>query len=182
MEVVIVRPPAVYGPRDRETLGFFRLAAAGILPRLAGRDLRLVMVHVEDLARGIAAAAIAPGAAGRTFHLCHREVLTLGRVLGTMADALGVRGRTVTLPRGLLHAAAFLSEQVASLAGAVPAFAADKAREIAAPDWVADPAAAREGLGWQARIAAAEGIPSTARWYRENGWLAGAGIGSGADR
>ncbi len=171
LEVVVVRPPAVYGPRDRETLPFFRIAATGLLPRLPGRDLRLVLVHVSDLAAGVLAAAAIPGAAGGTFHLCHPEVVELGGMLGVMARAAGRNGRTVPLPRGLIRGAAFLSEQVASLTGRLPALAMDKAREVTAPAWVADPSAARRVLGWEARIPSCDGIPSTASWYRERGWL-----------
>jgi nucleoside-diphosphate-sugar epimerase len=170
-EVVVVRPPAVYGPRDRETLEFFRIAARGLRPRFAGRDLRLVLVHAEDLAAGIAAAAVAPGAAGGTFHLCHPEVLELGAVLDLMGRAVGRAGLALTLPRALVHAASVAAEAAASLTGRIPALSRDKAREIAAPAWVADPGAAERVLGWSARIAAAEGIPATAKWYREKGWL-----------
>jgi nucleoside-diphosphate-sugar epimerase len=171
MEVVVVRPPAVYGPRDRETLEFFRIAARGWRPRLLGRDLRLVLVHVADLARGIAAAAEAPGAAGGTFALCHPEVAAFGAVLDAMARALGREGRALPIPRPLLRAAGFVADQVASLSGTVPVLSADKAREITAPGWVADPSAARRALGWEARIPLSEGIPATVRWYRERGWL-----------
>ena len=171
MEIVVVRPPAVYGPRDRETLEFFRFAARGLRPRMAGRDLRLVLVHVEDLADGIAAAAAAPGAAGGTFHLCHPEVVTMGAVLDLMARGLRREGRALPVPRALLFGAAFLSEAVASLPGRVPDLSLDKARELAAPAWVADPAAAARALGWRARIGVAAGIPATAAWYREKGWL-----------
>ncbi len=171
MEVVVVRPPAVYGPRDRETLEFFRIAARGLRPRFAGRDLRLVMVHVEDLAAGIAAAVAAPGAAGGTFDLCHPEVLTLGGTMDLMARAVGRAGIPLPLPRALLHGAAAALEALASLTGGIPGLSADKAREIGARAWIADPSEAARVLGWRARIAAAEGIPATAAWYRAKGWL-----------
>ncbi|HEU4394182.1 MAG TPA: NAD(P)-dependent oxidoreductase [Planctomycetota bacterium] len=171
MEVVVVRPPAVYGPRDRETLEFFRIAARGLRPRMAGRDLRLSLVHATDLARGLVAAVEAPEAAGGVFHLCHPEVLALGEVLDRMAAALGRPGRALPIPRALLAAVAFASEHAASLADRVPALAVDKARELLRPAWVADPGRARRLLGWEARIPSAEGIPATARWYREAGWL-----------
>ena len=145
--------------------------AAGIRPRLAGRDLRVSLVHAGDLARGLVAAVEAPGAAGGVFHLCHPEVLALGEVLDRMGDALGRPGRALPIPRALLAAAAFASEHAASLLDRVPAFAVDKARELVRPAWVADPSAARRALGWEARIPVSEGIPATARWYREAGWL-----------
>jgi len=172
MEVVVVRPPAVYGPRDRETLEFFRLAARGLRLRLGPPDLRLTLVHVLDLVEGIRLAAEVPAARGGTFHLAAAEVLTLGGVMDAMAAALGARGREVTLPRAVLRGAAFLVEHAASLAGAIPALSIDKVRELGARAWVADPSAAAAVLGWRARIRAAEGIAATAAWYRARGWIA----------
>lgn len=171
MEVVVVRPPAVYGPRDRETLEFFRIARAGVRARFPFGDLRLVLVHVEDLAEGIAAAAESPGAAGGTFHLCHGETATLGGVMDLMAAALGRRGFPLRVPRTLLWGAAALQEALAAATGRIPDLSFDKVRELTAPAWTADPAAAKRVLGWEARIPLAEGIPGTARWYREAGWL-----------
>jgi nucleoside-diphosphate-sugar epimerase len=171
IEVVIVRPPAVYGPRDRETLEFFLAARSGMRLRLAGRDLLLSLVHVEDLARGLVAAATVPAAAGRAFHLCHGEVLRMGGVLDLMARSLGVKGRAVALPRAMVTLAGFAFDHAYSLRGSVPPLTRDKAREITARCWLSDPGSAREVLGWEARIPAAEGIPSTANWYRNEGWL-----------
>jgi dihydroflavonol-4-reductase len=172
LEVVVVRPPAVYGPGDRETLSFFRIAAAGFRPRLAGRDLRLSLVHAEDLGDGLAAAAAAPAAAaGRVYHLCHREVLTFGGVMDAMAAAVGTRGRAVVLPRALLRGAGAVAEVAAALLGRIPDFGRDKARELVARAWTADPSTAARDLGWTARILSSEGIPATAAWYRERGWI-----------
>ncbi len=173
MDIVIVRPPAVYGPRDRETLPFFRLAAAGWRPRLAGRDLRLSLIHAEDLARGVVAAATEEGATGGTFHLAHREILTLGGVLDAMGDAQGVPGRPVRLPRAALRLAASLGDLLAAALPLSPPLTVDKAREMAARAWICDPASACVRLRWEARIPAAAGVASTAAWYRDHGWLPG---------
>jgi nucleoside-diphosphate-sugar epimerase len=171
MEVVVVRPPAVYGPRDRETLRFFEAAAAGWRPRMAGTDLRLSLVHVEDLARGIVAAASCAAAAGRTYHLCHPEVLELGAVLDRMGEAVGRPGRSVRVPRFLLWAAGFAGEQVAALRGVTPDLCLDKVRELAAPAWIADPSAAARDLGWsvERRAGRRRGHPLHGRVVRPGG-------------
>ena len=64
IEVVILRAPAVYGPRDAEMLRFFRMARRGVLPVPGGPDRPLQLVHVQDLARAVAAAVFAPDARG----------------------------------------------------------------------------------------------------------------------
>ena len=57
---VILRPPAVYGPRDRDTLLLFRLVKQGLMPLPRGGENRLSIIHVEDLAIGIVRAAETP--------------------------------------------------------------------------------------------------------------------------
>src|SRR5579863_3902805 len=61
---VVVRPSAVYGPRDRDVLAAFRLAARGLAIRTGPRGQQLAMIHVHDLAQGLAAAGRTAGAAG----------------------------------------------------------------------------------------------------------------------
>src|SRR5581483_8675949 len=51
LPITIVRPPVVYGPRDRDTLLVFRAARFGLVPRL-GPLACLSIVHVDDLVRG----------------------------------------------------------------------------------------------------------------------------------
>ncbi|MEK6649537.1 MAG: NAD(P)-dependent oxidoreductase, partial [Bacteroidota bacterium] len=65
--VTIVRPPTVYGPRDRDVLEMFRWVRYGIHPVIGSHDKTLSLVHVRDLVRGIAAAALDPRAVGKTY-------------------------------------------------------------------------------------------------------------------
>ncbi|UCG38906.1 MAG: NAD-dependent epimerase/dehydratase family protein, partial [bacterium] len=73
LPLVVVRPPAVYGPRDREILPLFRLAARGFLP-IFNPAARISMVHVRDLVKGILASAEG-GRAGETYFLAHPQAV-----------------------------------------------------------------------------------------------------------
>jgi nucleoside-diphosphate-sugar epimerase len=63
----IVRPPAVYGPGDRELLRVFKLARTGFAPLLGDGRQELSLVHARDLAHALIAAALSPAAAGRVY-------------------------------------------------------------------------------------------------------------------
>jgi nucleoside-diphosphate-sugar epimerase len=171
MEVVIVRAPAVYGPRDRDLYHFFRLAKLGVLPVPSGPTRSLQLVHVADLADGIVAAATAPNARG-VYYVAEPRAYAWAEVCGLVADAVGRPGaRRVPLPAALVSAAAAGTEAVGRLVGRPVIFDRDKAREMLADGWLCETDSARAELGFETRIPLAEGLAETARWYRAEGLL-----------
>jgi len=169
-EVVIVRAPAVYGPRDTDLFHFFRLARRGIIPVPTGPDRPLQLVHAQDLARGLVRAAFAPGATG-VYHVAEPRGYSWQQVGKLVGDAVGRRVRVIRIPAGLLSALAAVSETAAGMVGGSSIFNRDKARELLAPGWLCETESARADLGYEAAIPLAEGLRSTAQWYREHGWL-----------
>ena len=170
MPVVIVRPPGVYGPRDKDMLEAFRMAAGGVMllpPSGAGSWL-----HVSDLASLLMKLATLPDfPAGALFEvddgtpggLTHRA---LGKAI---AAAVGRPGAlAISAPRWLIHLAARGDRLVR---GDSAKLTPDRAAYMAHPDWVADPAKRPDAALWRPRIGHAEGLATTARWYRAAGWL-----------
>lgn len=168
LDWIIVRPPAVYGPGDKETLDLFKMARGGrIYMPPAGR---LSLLHVDDLARLLVALA-APDAPkkliiepddGRPTGWSHRE---FGDALAT---AVGVRARTISTPRFLLSIGSRLDQL---LRGANAKLTRDRVAYFCHPDWVASSARAVPPQMWRAEIPTAEGLKQTADWYRAEGWL-----------
>lgn len=170
IEVVILRAPAVYGPRDTDLLHFFRIAKRGLLPIPTGPARPLQMVHVTDLANALVRAVDAPAAAG-LYHIADERVYTweeVGRMVGV---AVGRRVRAIRVPGPVIAGLAGLTETAAGVLGRSVIFNRDKARELLAPGWLCETEAARTRLGFRARIPLAEGLRETAEWYRREGWL-----------
>ena len=164
----IVRPPAVYGPGDRETLDLFRMAQRRIL--LMPPSGRLSLIHVDDLARLLAALAdpLAPedmtveADDGHPGGYSHRE---FARLLGT---AVRRRGLAIPTPQPLLSLGARLDRLVR---GKNAKLTADRVAYFCHPDWVCDPLLAPPFDLWRPAIAAADGLATTASWYRAEHWL-----------
>ncbi|MHC4970870.1 MAG: NAD-dependent epimerase/dehydratase family protein [Planctomycetota bacterium] len=170
----VVRPPAIYGPRDEGILPFFQLAALGFAAGLEGpRGRRFNLLHARDVAEGTLAAAETPAAAGRTYFLADEHGTGYGYrdVAESLERAFGRRTRRVPLPDLLLDLAGVITDEVAWLCGRRPVFGRDKAREIKARWWLCSPERAARELGWRARIPLDDGIAETARWYAEAGKL-----------
>lgn len=170
IEVLILRAPAVYGPRDTDLFHFFRLASRGVIPVPSGPVRSLQMVHVEDLARALVRAATTEGVHG-VYHVAEARAYPWEEVGRMVARAVGRNARVVRVPAPLISALAAISEAVAFSIGRSSIFNRDKARELLAPGWLCETESARADLSFEAGISLAEGLRSTAQWYREQGWL-----------
>lgn len=168
LDWVIVRPPAVYGPGDKETLELFRMAKAGLI--LLPPKGRLSLIHVDDLARLLVVLAesqvpekqvIEPDD-GRAGGWTHREFAAeLGRAVGRKAVALAT-------PRPLLRLGAVVDRL---LRGDKAKLTPDRAAYFAHPDWVISSSSAPPKDVWRPEIATEQGLARTAEWYRAEGWL-----------
>jgi nucleoside-diphosphate-sugar epimerase len=170
IEVAILRAPAVYGPHDTDLFHFFRLAKYGVLPVPTGPARPLQMVHVADLARALVRAVVAPRAAG-VYHIAEPRVYTWEEVGQLVGEAVERRVRVVRVPAALISGLAAASEATAGALGRSSIFNRDKARELLAPGWLCETESARADLGYEASITLADGLRTTAQWYRQQGWL-----------
>lgn len=164
----IVRPPAVYGPGDKEMLELFRMARRGFV--LLPPHGRLSVLHADDLGRLLLALAdpAAPKGLlvepddGRHRGWSHKE---FGLALG---KALGRRVVTVSTPRPILNFCAAIDRLVRRERAKLTA---DRVAYFCHPDWMVDPGrGAPEGL-WKPQIETEQGLRDTAAWYRQQGWL-----------
>jgi len=167
---VVVRPPWVYGPGDRQTLALFRMASRGFFPSVRGGRMQVSLVHVDDLVEAIvlASGAVRPG--GRVYYVTDGRVHTLAELGAALLDACG-GGRHIHVP-GPLFLLAGLAGEAASWVVRRPAFLGrHKAGEALQEGWVCDDARIRAELGYRSRIPLAEGLAATLMWYRRQGWL-----------
>jgi nucleoside-diphosphate-sugar epimerase len=168
LDWTIVRPPAVYGPGDREMLELFRLAARGIVPLPpAGR---LSLIEAGDLSRLLLDLMSSGESFGATYEpddeaelgWDHRD---FARALG---EAVGRRVLPISMPAGLLRLASAV-EGVARRGKAK--LTPDRVRYFCHADWVVS-AHARPPLSlWRPEVETREGLRTTASWYRAQGWL-----------
>ncbi|HLG06464.1 MAG TPA: NAD(P)-dependent oxidoreductase [Gemmatimonadales bacterium] len=180
----IVRPPAVYGPRDTAFLRTFRMLGYGVGAVFGDGAQELSLVYAGDLARALAAVGRCDTAAGRVFYPCHPEVVTSTALIesialamrATRADGGGVgrgaaRVRVVKVSRWLAAGVLGVTAAAARLRGSATILNPDKAVELFAPAWTADPDPLTAATGWRAEHDLTSGLAKTAAWYREAGWL-----------
>ena len=167
----VVRPSAVYGPRDRDFLPVFRHAARGLALYPGTRDAWLSLVYVGDLARALVCAGTAPAAAGRTYLVAAEERVPWPAVYAAAAAAAGTRLRVeLDVPRWALLAAGVCGDAYMALTGRAALVGREKVALGRPRWWLCTAARARLELGWRPDVPLAEGARRTWVWYRAAGW------------
>jgi nucleoside-diphosphate-sugar epimerase len=166
----ILRPPGVFGPADRETFPFFKLASWGIVPAVAGEGF-LSAIHVQDLVRAIVAAACAENAAGETFLVAEPRTYTWTELATAIRDAVNPRARIVHIPRRVVVLAGRIADGVARFRREASIFGADKARDLTQDAWTCSVSHAEKVIGFRCNFSLQSGLRDTALWYRQAGWL-----------
>jgi nucleoside-diphosphate-sugar epimerase len=168
LDWVIVRPPAVYGPGDRETLELFRMAKLGLM--LMPPKGRVSVIHADDLSRLLLALVngSAPSACliepddGKRGGWTHREFAR------ALAQAVGTKAAVISSPGIILRLAA-RADQL--LRGEKAKLTTDRAAYFSHRNWVVEPKRAAPADLWRPHIDTSQGLAETAAWYRAKGWL-----------
>lgn len=170
LQVTILRPPAVYGPREEQIFSYFKLAKFRLSPMLGRPETGISMVHVADLVQGIRLAGNFGNGGVDTFFLSGPEVVSWPRIRRATDAAFGRRSLALWIGPGTVRRLATVVERSAGLFGAYPVFNREKASELV-QQWTCDHEKAVRVLGYRPSIDLEPGIRSTIDWYRRHYWL-----------
>ena len=146
IEIAILRPPLVYGPRVKANfLALMRAVAHGVPLPLASIDNRRSVVYVGNLVDAIARCLESPQAAGKTLGVTDGAPVSVPDLCRRIGEALGRPARLFAFPPALLEMAPALRRLTRSL--------------------TVDDSALRD-LGWRPPYTMEQGLQETARWYR----------------
>ena len=167
----IVRPPAVFGPRDKDIFEYFHTFSRGLQPMVGFSEKYLSLIHVTDLVRGVMLAGESPKAAGQTYFISSDRAYGWKEVGEVTRAAMGKRAVRVRIPEPAVYLIAGLSEFF-SLFSTKPALVnLEKARDMVQQYWTCDSSKARRDFGYGQEISLEEGIRTTIEWYRKHGWM-----------
>lgn len=159
----ILRPPAVYGPGDRELLPLFRLMALGLAPVPGRLCDRVSLLYVEDLIAAVVTwvRAAAPPKGIFTLGDPSEAGYSWAEIIAVASQVCGRRVRPLPVPRMALDVAARVNWWSAAALGYAPMLTPAKVRELRHPDWVCSWRELAAALDWQPRVALAEGLRRT---------------------
>ncbi len=171
MPVTIVRPPAVYGPRDRDIFEFFNTMSKGLQPMVGLSEKYVSLIHVTDLVRGFVMAAESEKAVGQTYFISSTQPYGWKEVGEITHRELGKSALRVRIPEFGVYAVAAFAELFAFFSPKPALINFEKARDMVQDYWTCDASKAKRDFGFEQEISLEEGIRSTVEWYRGQGWL-----------
>ena len=171
----VVRPCAIYGPWDRETLAIFRAVVRGIAPHVSAAHARIALLHATDAARAIAAICDR-SPAGAILELADErpEGYAWEEIMAAAERALHVKATAIRVPGAALRTTAALNLAAAWALGRVPMLTPGKAREILHADWGSKAERQPPREWWRPEISLEQGFRETVSWYRDRRWLSSA--------
>ncbi len=172
LHVVVLRPGAIYGPRDAEILDAFKSVKRGLMPTVAGGRALGSFVWGPDCAAVCIRATETDVPSGSVYFVDDGgPAVTQREFLEMVEDALGRRALVrVSLPKGVLKTVALGVEAYGKASGKAVMLTREKA-EMLLQHFVCDSSAAQRDLGWKPEVKLGDGVRRAATWYRENGWL-----------
>ena len=167
----VFRPPAVYGPGEREMMPILRWMAKGVAPLPGSGNGRFAMLYADDLAEAVIQWLDRGGDQRLTYELHdgHPAGYSWQEVVQTIARLRGAPVARLKVPLALMRLIAIINLAAARTIGYAPMLTPGKIREISHPDWTADNAALCKSTGWSPKIDLAEGLRRTLKLGEASG-------------
>jgi nucleoside-diphosphate-sugar epimerase len=171
LPLLILRPCAVYGPRDKGFYTLFKWIKKHIKPCLSDHDQHISMCYVDDLVGAILLAAETRTENGEIFFVSDGHDYLMEEMCDIFAQALEVNALKLRLPKQMLSGMAFAAECFSRASGKPSIFSRGKVEEMVCRNWLCDITKARTLLGFKPRISLVRGAELTVAWYKNKNWL-----------
>ncbi len=171
LPVTIVRPSAVYGPRERDMYDYIRTIKHGLKLLIGFHDKLMSLIHVEDLVGGIILAGESALSIGEKYFLGSEEYYSYAEIGATIARVVHRHPLSLRLPHCLVWSVGAVSTAIGKLSGQQVFLNIEKAREVVQPAWTCSVQKAKKELGFRQHVSLEEGMRRTYEWYVENGWM-----------
>ena len=171
VSIKMIRPPAVYGPRDEDIFTFFKIASKGICPMVGdGTYPKISMIYVEDVIQSIIKAVNFKEPGAHPFFVAGPQDYTWNQIKEATAEALGRKIVSIKLNPKWVKRLGKIAEKAGAMFGNYPVLNTEKANEMVM-EWTCDDSKARKELGYQPRYSLQHGINRTIKWYQVHHWL-----------
>lgn len=168
----IVRPPAIYGPGDKEILKLLKATKFGLLPAPGSVKNRFSMIHAADLAAAVAALT---DRSGKQAILEVDDARTGGYTIKDVAAALPADSsrsmRYIPVPYPVMATLGAVNDLIALATRRPAMLTLSTARYLCYPDWTVKEARRLKHAEWTPQFDLKSGLQDTIDWYRKNGLL-----------
>lgn len=176
--ISIVRPPIVYGPKDKGILVMVQTVANRLIPVIRGAtetgQKYYSAVHAKDLCQGIMAAGLAPVdrvPSGEIFYVSSDEIHTYREIMETIARTMDIRTLSFPVPQTMVTAVAHALGQMGKFTGKSYPLNPDKLNELLPDYWICSNRKAKDQLGFTPKFDLKAGMADAIEWYKREKWI-----------
>jgi len=168
LPLVILRPPGVYGPRDKDFYALFKWVSRRINPYFSGK---VSLCYVQDVIQAILLAVRSQTISGEIFFVSDGTDYPMEEIGETLAQAMGVTPFPLPIPKWFMFGVASFSEYLSLISGRPPLISRGMAEQMIQEDWTCDITKAKTLLGFQPQFQLSQGAGLTFQWYKKQKWL-----------
>ena len=169
--VTILRPPAVYGPREEQIFTLFKMMSNGIAPLIGDGNSPLIStIYVDDLVQALVMASAQKTSGVHTYFITGKEITNWNRIRDIFSIVMNQKVLSLKIPPKLVKNIAGIIETSAGFFGSYPVVNREKANEMVL-EWTCSGHKAEKELGFIPNYAIEDGLSRTLRWYKTNNWL-----------
>ncbi|WP_187263569.1 NAD-dependent epimerase/dehydratase family protein [Pontibacter beigongshangensis] len=170
LPLVVLRPTAVYGPREKDIFIVLKTLSLGLEPYISSKPQWLSFVYVKDLAKAVMQ-ALGTDRCHASYNISDGNSYDRYALATITKRILGRKSVKVHLPLGVATLIANLLEAAYAASDKMPALNKEKLRELAAENWNCSIASIRQDLGFVPEYDLEKGLAQTLQWYKDNKWL-----------
>ncbi|WP_347156850.1 NAD-dependent epimerase/dehydratase family protein [Pontibacter chitinilyticus] len=170
LPLVVLRPTAVYGPREKDIFLLLKTLNSGLDPYIGSKMQRLSFVYVKDLAK-VAVQALTTVESQGSYNVSDGnsyDRYALADITKRLLDKKAIR---VHVPLSLVKMLAKVMEAAYARSAVAPVLNKNKLHELTAENWNCSIERLRQDLGYTPEYDLEKGLAQTLQWYKENKWL-----------
>ncbi|MGY4385023.1 nucleoside-diphosphate-sugar epimerase [Pedobacter sp. UYP24] len=171
LPLIVIRPTAVYGPREKDLFILFKSINNGLEPYIGKFKQQLSFIYVKDLVKIIILALESEIVSGKAYNISDGKIYDRYALAIFIKKALGKKTLLFHLPIILVSTFAFIMDIIYSSSKKTPTLNKEKMAELTAINWVCSINEAKNDLNFDPQYDLEKGIAETAHWYKQNNWL-----------
>jgi dihydroflavonol-4-reductase len=171
LPITIVRPPAIYGPRDTEILIYFKTFSKGLNSIIGFDDKYLSLVYIEDLVQGLVLSMKENIRSGEIYFISSDGAYNWEQIATITSEIMSKKAIKIRIPHFVVYTTGFFAQMFSVFSKNAATLNLEKCLDITRKRWVCSNEKAKKELNYSPEYSISEGFKKTIEWYKENGWL-----------
>ena len=169
--VTVIRPPAVFGPRDTEILVYFQTFSKGLNSVIGLKEKYLNLIYIEDLIDGIMLATEKENNSGEIYFICSDKAYDWNEIGSITSNILGKKAIKIKIPHSVVYGVGYAAQFFLIFSKKAATLNVEKCKDLTRERWVCSNQKAKDELGFREKYTLEESFRKTIDWYKKKNWI-----------